>query len=67
MAEQYKPGQKVPNSGIYRVAHDKGHAQPHEVTCVFNEPFPPCHGCGSSVRFEAVRLAVHIKQHEHFK
>jgi hypothetical protein len=33
MAE-YKPGDEVRNSGIYRVAHDTQHTAEHEVTCV---------------------------------
>lgn len=50
IGDEFRPGQKVPRSGIYRVVHDKAHAEPHDVTCVFGEPFPPCHGCGSGVR-----------------
>lgn len=67
MPDTFKPGQKVPNSGIYRVVHDKNHASAHEVTCVYQEPFPPCNHCGHGVRFELVRAAIHIKSHEHFK
>jgi hypothetical protein len=67
MGETYKPGEKVPSSGIYKVVHDKGHAQEHEVTCVLGEPFPPCNGCGHGVRFTLVRAAHHVKNHEHFK
>ena len=32
---QFKPGEAVPHSGIYRVIHDPEHAQEHEVTCIF--------------------------------
>ena len=28
---QFKPGEAVPHSGIYRVTHDPAHAQEHEV------------------------------------
>jgi hypothetical protein len=66
MATEYKPGEKVPNSGIYQVTHDKNHVAVHEVTCVFGEPFPPCRGCDHP-RFVAVRLAIHVKAHEQFK
>ena len=31
MADEYKPGDKVPRSGIYRVTHDQTHAQEHET------------------------------------
>lgn len=67
MSQQYKPGDKVPKSGIYRVTHDSRHAQEHEVTCVYNETFPPCNGCGHHPRFTLVRQATHIRNHEHFK
>jgi hypothetical protein len=33
MATEYKPRDEVPASGIYRVRHDRHHAE-HEVTCV---------------------------------
>ncbi len=65
MADEYKPGQKVPRSGVYQVRHDDMHAQRHEVTCVYNEPFPPCHGCGHGVRYVLVRGAQHIRANEH--
>lgn len=45
-AKEYKPGEKCEASWIYNVTHDKSHHQAHEVTVVFNEPFPPCNGCG---------------------
>jgi hypothetical protein len=66
IGQEYKPGEKVEHSGIYRVVHDKHHSQEHEVTCVYNEPFPPCHGCGQGVRFILVRAAQHIRSNEHF-
>jgi hypothetical protein len=61
----YKPSDKVPASGIYKVIHDVVHHDEHEVTCVFGEPFPRC--CGSHPRFQLVRNAHHIRNHEHFK
>jgi hypothetical protein len=66
VGDEFKPGEKVPNSGIYRVVHDPDHAQPHEVTCIAHSPFPPCSGC-KHPRFVLVRRAIHIDQHEHFK
>jgi hypothetical protein len=67
MAIEYKPGEKVPESGIYRVTHDAYHTAPHEVTCVRGEPFPPCRHCGPKVRFELVRAAKHLSEDEHFR
>ena len=66
MADVYKPGDVVPNSGIYRVTHDPAHAQEHEVTCVKGKIFPPCRGC-KHPRFVLVKAAHHIETHEHFK
>jgi hypothetical protein len=67
MAEQYKPGDKVPQSGIYKVTHDNVHHDEHEVTVVLGEPFPPCNHCGNHPRFTLVRPAHHVSEHEHFK
>jgi hypothetical protein len=67
MATEYKPGQEVERSGIYKVVHDNYHAQDHEVTCVFGKRFPPCHHCGPSVRFLLVRAAQHIDSNEYFR
>lgn len=66
-AKIYKPGEKVPQSGIYRVVHDKAHSREHEVTAVMGEPFPPCNHCGQHPRFCLVRAAKHIRNHELFK
>ncbi len=65
--DTFRPGEKVPNSGVYRVIHDRHHHEEHEVTCIYGEPFPPCRGCGSGVRFRLVRAALHIKSHDQFK
>lgn len=67
MAEEYKPGDKVERSGIYRVVHDSQHKAEHEVTCVFGKHFSPCNHCGHKVRFVLVRAAIHIDSHESFK
>jgi hypothetical protein len=67
MAETYKPGDKVPKSGIYKVVHDRIHIEEHEVTAVINEPFPPCIHCGNHPRFTLVRAAHHLATHKDFK
>jgi hypothetical protein len=67
MSQQYRPGEKVDQSGIYRVLHDKNHVQEHEVTCVKGEIFPPCNGCGPHPRFTLVRAAHHILNHANFR
>ena len=67
MADQFKPGDKVPKSGIYKVVHDGVHKDEHEVTAVLDEPFPPCNHCGHHPRFTLIRAANHLSHHEHFK
>jgi hypothetical protein len=64
--KEYKPGDTVEHSGIYRVLHDN-HAEEHEVTCVYGKKFPPCHDKGCHPRFVVVKLAQHIEHNEHFK
>ena len=49
----FRPGDTVPQSGIYRVEHDS-HRLMHECTLVKDSLFPQCRQCGS-VRFELVR------------
>jgi hypothetical protein len=66
IGDVFKPGDKVPNSGIYEVTHDRHHPK-HEVTCVAHKHFPPCNHCGSHPRFKLVRKAVHITVDENFK
>jgi len=63
----YKPGEKCEHSGIYRVEHDPGHTQNHEVTCVYGKPFPPCNTRGCHPRFVPVKLAIHIDSDKNFK
>src|SRR3954470_23957576 len=57
MAETYKTGDLVPQSGIYRVAHSE-HRLPHEVTLLRSNPFPPCAQCGSEVNFKLLRAVT---------
>ena len=67
IGDTFKPGETVPQSGIYDVLHDPAHEQKHQVTCVYGEPFPPCNHCGHKVRFRLAIAAIHIKNHDHFK
>jgi hypothetical protein len=67
MATEYKPGDIVDNSGIYKVVHDRYHAGEHDVTCVHGKKFPPCNHCGHNVRFILKYAAIHIDSSEHFR
>lgn len=66
VGQEFKPGDKVEASGIYRVIHDPQHTEEHEVTCVYGKKFPPCRDCRHP-RFIAVKLAKHIENHDSFK
>jgi len=60
MAQEFRPGQIVPESGIYRIAHDQQHADmPHEVTVIKGRRFPTCRHC-KGISFELVRSAHHV-------
>ena len=67
VGDEFKPGDKVQASGIYRVTHDKNHTAQHDVTCVHGKRFPPCNGCGEHPRFILVRAAKHIENHDDFR
>jgi hypothetical protein len=66
IGDVFKPGDTVPNSGIYRVIHDPTHTEEHEVTCIAHKRFPPCRDCHHP-RFALARKALHIEAHELFK
>ena len=56
MAEEFKPGDKVPSSGVYRVQH-KSHRDEHEATLREGELFPNCTVCERDVRFRLIHSA----------
>ena len=57
--EQFRCGDKILESGIYRVYHGN-HRLPHEVTLLRDQLFPRCVKCDKSVYFELVRSAPDI-------
>ena len=57
MAQEFHPGQTVPESGVYRVSHDPVHPDmPHEVTVIKGRRFPTCRGC-KGISFALVHAA----------
>lgn len=56
---QFRCGEKILESGIYRVVHEK-HRLPHEVTLLSGQLFPRCIKCEDSVYFELLRSAPDI-------
>ena len=67
MAEkEFKPGEVVPESGLYFVRHSD-HRGEHEVTLIADEQFPPCSVCLDSVRFRISRAAKTIQEDKNFQ
>jgi len=56
LKKKYRPGELVPQSGVYRVFHDS-HRLMHEATLLAGDKFPICKQCSLDVRFE-LRRAV---------
>jgi len=62
MANEYKPGEIVPWSGIYKISHDRDHPEmPHEVTVIKGRRFPTCRHC-EGMSFELVHAAHHVEE-----
>jgi hypothetical protein len=57
--EVYKPGDEVPESGVYSIRHYL-HRENHSATIFKGERFPRCAHCGNAVRFVLVRRAGRI-------
>jgi len=53
--KKYRPGEIVPDSGVYRVTHDE-HRLMHEATLLAGDRFPLCKQCKHQVRFELRRV-----------
>jgi hypothetical protein len=51
--EFYRPGESVPETGVYSAIHD-AHRPVHEVVLRKDDIFPLCAKCGNAVRFELV-------------
>lgn len=63
---EYRPGTRVPWSGIYDVTHDNGHRIPHQVTAIEGKKFPPCRKCGHGVKSRLNQKADHLHDHLEF-
>ena len=65
--ELYRPGDKVPHTGIYDVSHGSFHAPRHQVTCLYGGHFPVCNRCGHAARFQLNVRAVLVEQDNNFR
>jgi hypothetical protein len=61
----HKPGEIVPESGIYEAIHAT-HRATHHVTIAAGGVFPDCNVCDGDVRFRLVRGAAPIESDEDF-
>jgi hypothetical protein len=61
----YKPGERVPEPGIYEAIH-RSHREAHHVTVAGGGVFPDCNVCNGEVRFRFLRTAVPIEFDEDF-
>ena len=63
---EYKPGDVVPQSGVYRFVHDPGHAGPEHINAVKGELFPICSHCRDG-RLSLVDSAFDVGAIEQFQ
>jgi hypothetical protein len=66
MADIFRPGDRTPSSGIYRVVHSVQHAPAHQVIALYGDIFPRCQECTDEVRFKLALSAVYISAHPFF-
>ena len=55
----FAPGERVPQSGVYRVRH-RDHREDHPVQALKGEIFPECRKCRREVRFQLWMEADHM-------
>jgi len=61
----FKPGDKVPETGIYTASHYQ-HRLPHEVFAVQGEEFPVCRRCGPRASFSLFQSVSHVDADQDF-
>jgi hypothetical protein len=62
----YRPGDCVPQSGVYRVVHNQ-HRDDHEATLLDGGQFPRCTHCGDAVKFFLQKAAARIQRDSDFE
>ena len=66
-AQEFKPGEIVPQSGIYTITQDAARADmPHEVTVIERRRFPTCRHC-KGISFELAHAAKHVGEIDHLE
>jgi hypothetical protein len=60
VAQEYRPGEILPQSAIITFTHDPAHAvMPREMTAIKGRCFPTCRHC-KGVRFELAHAARYV-------
>ncbi len=62
----FKPGDAVPDSGLYEAIHHS-HRESHTVSVTVGALFPDCNVCDGDVRFRFLRPAAPIEHDEDFR
>lgn len=63
---ELKPGDGVPESGIYDVIHRNCQSNVIQAVFVAGESLPECRFCGPRVRFQLRQLMPHISEDRDF-
>ena len=61
MPKKYRPGELVPENGVYRVTHES-HRLMHEASLIKGDRFPICKQCKDAVRFQLRRAIKNPSQ-----
>ena len=61
----YRSGQRVPQTGLYRVIHYQ-HRLPHNAVMTEDDLFPQCNKCGLRVAFTLSQTANSLSDDEDF-
>jgi len=62
--KRYKPGERVPVSGVYNVLDESGRYLKRQVTCHVDSSFPPGHKKDTPRRYELAYRAIHLVPEE---
>ena len=63
----FHPGERVPEAGIYAVAHESQHRGTPELVLLPDSKFPRCRICGDQVRFRLIRTVPSLAEDEDFR
>ncbi len=65
--ESYRPGDQVPESGIFRAVHSQCGQPALEVVLIAGTQFPPCPRCNGSLRYWTVCTAPYLLDDDDFR